>query len=360
MFYITLLRANHEFVFLSKCQFAIGLLTSIGNIFAVWLFGFKGFLAVAIIMVLLQVIVLFRHVNYRPSFRISGVETKMLLMSGFPMLILGLSAQGMKTVDNFLVLRLLDIEQLGLYTIALMANTIVFSVTNSISNVLYPSMQEAYGKSGTSDSLRAYVIRPSLIMGGLLPVLIGMLYFLVPMVVHWLIPKFEPGIFAFKIIALSTYFFAMVNMSTGYLISRGKQKNLILINVAMLLLIVGLAATFNIFGWGLKGISLATGIGYFVYFIVVSTYVLRHWADWNQTIIFLKDTSLPFFFSLVLILAIEKFGNFLSVGDTQSFLGSMSQLSMFVVFYIPCILFLEKKTRMLSDFVVPLFRKLGK
>lgn len=128
----------------------------------------------------------------------------------------------------------------------------------------------------------------------------------------------------------------------------------------MLLLIVGLAEMFNIFGWGLEGIALATGIGYFVCFIVVSTYVLRHWADWNQTIIFLKDTSLPFFYSLALIFAIEKYGNFAPVGDAPNFLGAILQLSMFAVLYIPCILFLEKKTRMLSDFVLPLFRKLKK
>lgn len=359
-FYVTLLRATHEFIFLSKYQFASGLLTILGNLLFVWLFGFKGFLAVAIIMVLLQVAILYKRVNYRPSFSISMLETKMLVMGGIPMLILCFTNQGMKTVNNFLVLNILGIEQLGMYTIALMASTIVFSVTNSITSVLGPRMQEAYGKSGASDSLHVYIIRPSIIMGVLLPMMIGLLYFLVPMVVHWMIPKFESGILAFKILVLATYFFAMVNMLTGYLLSLYKLKSLTLINVAVMLLIIGLAEIFNIIGWGLEGISLATGIGYFVYFIVVSAYVLRHWADWNETIIFLKDTCIPFFFSLVLIVAIEKIGNSLPIGDAQGFWGAVLQLSVFVVFYMPCIFFMEKKTRLLSDFVVPLYRKPGK
>jgi len=356
-FYITLLRANHEFIFLSKFQFLSALVASLGNIFTVWLWGFKGFLVVAIIIVLSQIFFLVKHINYRPIFRISWFEIKILLVSGLPMLILGLSAQGMKTVDNFLVLKLFDVEQLGLYSIALMANSIVFSVTNSIANVLYPSMQEAFGKSGTLDSLRSYTIRPTLIIGALLPIMIGMLYFLVPMIVHWLIPKFIPGILSFKIIVLSTYFFAMVNMLTGYLISIGKQKSLILINASMLILIVGLSGFFNFFSWGLAGIALATGIGYFVCFVVVSIFVLRTWADWNQTIVFLKDTSLPFFYSLALILIIENFANLFLVVDAESFFGTMSQLSLFIVLYAPCILFLEKKTRLLSDFFIPIFRK---
>jgi Na+-driven multidrug efflux pump len=125
----------------------------------------------------------------------------------------------------------------------------------------------------------------------------------------------------------------------------------------MLILIIGLAGIFNFFNWGLAGIALATGIGYFVCFVVVSTFVLRHWADWNQTIAFLKDTSLPFFFSLVLILIIENFGNFFLVGNAESFFGAMSQLLLFLVLYAPCILFLEKKTRMMYDFFIPIFRK---
>lgn len=358
-FYVTLLRSTHEFIFLSKYQFATGLFTILGNLLFVWLWGFKGYLAVAIIIVLLQVFILYKRVNYRPTFRISKVEIKVLIMSGLTMLILGLSAQGLKTVNNFLVLKLLGVEQLGMYTIALMASSIVFSVTLSIGNVLYPRMQEAYGKSGSSDSMRAYIIRPSLIMGVLLPVMIGLLFFLIPMVVHWMIPKFESGITAFKILVLPTYFFALINISNGYLVSLNKMKSLIVINVAVMLLIIALAEIFNIVGWGVEGVSLATGVGYFVYFIIVSAYVLRHWADWNETLVFLKDTCIPFFFSLVLIVGIEQIGNFLSIGDAQDFWGSMLQLSLFVVLYIPCIFFMEKKTRLLSDFVLPLLRKLG-
>ncbi len=359
-FYITLLRVNHEFIFLSKYQFLSGFLTSIGNIFAVWLFGFKGFLAVAIIIVLFQLFFLAKQVNYLPLFRINRNEVKILLTSGLPMLILGLSAQGMKTIDNFLVLKLLDIQQLGLYTIALMANTIVFSVTNSISNVLYPSMQEAYGKSGALESLRSYTIRPTLMMGALLPIMIGMLYFLVPMVVHWLIPEFVPGIISFKIIVLSTYFFAMINMLTGYLISIGKQKSLIIINVSILFLIVGLAGIFNFFSYGLAGVALATGTGYFICFVLVSTLVLRQSTNWNQTFIFLKDSTLPFFFSLVLILIIDNFHYFFLIEDSKDFFDAILQFVVFVVFYTPCILLLEKKIHLIGDFLMPIFRKLEK
>lgn len=359
-YYITLLRANHEFVFLGKYQFVSGLLTCAGNLTAVWIFGFKGFLAVAIIIVLIQVITLVAHVGFRPTFRISWVELKMLLMSGFPMLIIGLSTQGLKTVDNFLVLRILDIEQLGLYTIALMGGGIIYSATNSISNVLYPRMQEAYGKSGTSDTMRSYVIRPSLIMAVVLPAMIGILYFLIPMVVNWLIPKFELGIFPFKVIVLSTYFFAMVNMLTGYLISIGKQKILVLINMAVLILIVGIAAMLDSHNLGLGGIALATGSGYFACFLVVSIFVLRHWADWNQTLIFLKDTTLSFFFSLALILIIENYWHSSPIGNAGRLFDSLLQLFIFLVLYMPCIILSDRKTRLISDFVIPLFDKTEK
>lgn len=355
-YYITLLRADSEFIFLSKLQLYSGLLTSGGNIFAVWTWGFKGFLAVAIINIFFQGGLLIRHVKYRPLFSLNLEEAKILLIGGLPMLILGLSAQGMKTIDNFLVLEFLGTEQLGFYTIALVANMIIFSVTNSIGNVLYPSMQAAYGRSGSSDSLRLYVIRPTLIVGLFLPIMISSLYFFVPMVVHWIIPKFDPGMFAFKIIVLSTYFFSIVNMSTGYLISINKQKILVIFSVFTLVLIAALAKMSVTFGWGLEGIALATGIGYFVYFSAISIFVLRHWATWKQTMVFLFDTSFPFFYGLGLILVIERFLSALAIANQSNFPLATFQLMLFLICYSPCFLILERKTRLICDFVSPLYQ----
>ncbi len=356
-YYITLLRVNHEFIFFAKYQFISGLLTCIGNVIAVWFYGFKGFLAVAIIVVLLQVFFLFKHVAYIPTFRVSWEEIKILISNGFPMLMIGLSTQGMKTIDNILVLNILDIENLGLYTIALMGSNIIYSATNSISNVLYPSMQEAYGKSGTSDILRTYIIRPSHVIATLLPVLIGILYFIIPMIVNWLIPKFEAGILAFKVMVISTYFFAMVNILSGYLISRGRQKILVLINVLILMLTIGIAIMINKLNWGVGGIAIATGIGYCAYYFVISVYVLRHWAGWDQTFTFLKETTLPFFFSLVLIFSIENFWPLAQIEDDLRILLTMLKLFIFIGLYAPCIFLFDNKTGIVSEFFVPIIKK---
>ncbi len=354
-YYITLLRASQEFIFLSKYQFITGFLASIGNLLAVWMFGFKGFLAVSIIIVMFQLYLLVRHLDYFPTLKISWDETGTLLKTGLPMLILGLAAQGMKTVDNLLVLKLLSIEHLGYYTIALMANSMVFSVTNSLTNVLYPSMQEAYGKSGRSDSLQAYVIRPSIIMGVVIPVMTGILYFAVPVAVYWLIPKFAPGLPAFKIIVLSSYFFAMINMTTGYLISLNKQKSIIVIYLSMLLLVTGLSFLSTYHGYGLEGISLATAIGYFVCFLIVTVYVLRHWSGWMETFVFLKDTSLPFFYSTLLILILERY---LKPGVDSKAVNAVWQISGFLLLYLPFVYSYERKTLLFGDFVSPILQRI--
>lgn len=354
-YYVTLLRADGEFVFLSKYQLFSGMLAVAGNPLGVWFFGYRGFLAASLLGVMLQLYFVYRHVNYLPAFRIDLGEARDLLISGIPMFVLGLTAQGMKTVDNLLVLKLLGISQLGYYTVALMANMLIFSVTNSLSTVLFPAMQESYGKSGNAENLTAYIVRPSIVMGLVLPLMMGALYFLVPWMVNWLIPRFGPGIPAFRIVTMSTYFFAMTNMTVGYLISVGKQRQIILINAATLLLIALIAYLFDRMGLGLSGIALATGTGYFCGFVISSLYVLRHWSGWEEALLFLRDTILPFVYSLFLVVGI---GHFLDAGNAdRHFKDAAFLMLVYFVLYTPLMFLFERKTRLYADVFGPLLRK---
>jgi len=356
-YYIILLRSTQEFVFLGKYIFVTSFLTGLGNVVAVWFFGYIGFLTVTIVVALIQVATLFSHACYRPIFNINPSVVKILLLSGLPMLVSGLSFQGLRTIDNFLVLRLLNTEQLGQYSIALMANAMIFSLTTSISTVLFPSMQEAYGMSGNNDSMRDYVTRPSIVISQLLPVMIGSMYFIIPLIVHWLIPKYESGVLSFKIIVLFTYFYAMTNMFFGFLTSMQKQKWIILINVVILILIFVLAETFTFYKWGLEGIALATGIGYFCYFIVVATYTLRHWASWSQTIAFLNDISLPFVYSAVLIYVVDHYFDLATTKDNMKYTLPFLQMSLFFALYLPCIFVYDRKSHLYSELFTRIFKR---
>lgn len=357
-YYITLLRTNQEFVFLSKVQLLLAVLASFGNVLSALLFGFRGMLISILLVAVVQIALFSRHEGQLPALGLDRHEVKHMFSVGVPLMAFGLVLTGMRTIDNIMVLRLLGTEALGLYSIALMANVILFALTNSLSGVLYPRMQTSYGRSKTMESLSLYVIRPTLIMGAILPVLIALLFFGTPFAVQVFLPQFIPGLPAFRVIVTVTYFFAMFQMSISFLIALNKQfRGMLLLGVA-LVVTTFLSMVFTKFSWGLVGIASAVGVGYGLCFVLINTYAVRHWASWRQVARFLWDAALPSLYSVVLLIMLEV----LLPGERPNLLlaAGMTILKfvLFLLGYIPLLLIMESRTGLLADFGYPLLRLL--
>jgi hypothetical protein len=111
-------------------------------------------------------------------------------------------------------------------------------------------------------------------------------------------------------------------------------------------------------GWGLVGMALATGIGYFICFISVNIYALSHWAGWGETAVFLRDLMLPFLYSTLLLTLLDQYRVSAGTGLIAE-LGVLSlKLTVFALAYVPLIFLGERKTHLMSEFVYPLTSRL--
>ena len=355
-YYITLLRTSQSFIFLGKNTIIVGLLSSVGNLIAVWLFGFYGLLSMGLIVILFQVYYMIRYVGHIPSLRIDWVEIKKLVLIGLPLLIMGLAMTGIRTMDNILVIKLLGTEALGLYTIALLANNMIFQITNAMSGIFYPRMQISYGQNRMCENLSAYVIRPTLIMGLLLPFAIGAIFIITPTVVQYMLPLFQRGLTVFKIITVMTYFFAMFQMASCFLTTINKQFKMSIIFFLTIIITATLALLFNKFNLGLIGVALATGIGYIFCFLSINIYALRHWASWGKTFEFLWDLTIPFLYSTFLLVLIDMY-TIPTRGWNVPILvfAIFIKMIFFGVAYLPLVWFFEGKTKLILDFINPVF-----
>ena len=357
-YYLTLLRTSQEFVLLGKIQVLIGAFASIGNVAAVLLFGFSGLLAMTLLVIIAQTALFSTRVTHVSFPRIDWRELKGLLSVGVPLLIFGLAVTGIRTVDNILVLRLLGTEALGFYSIALLANAAIFSVSNSLSGVLYPRMLKAYGSNPTVETLSLYVIRPSILIGVVLPFLVGGLFFLIPPTVLWMLPRFSPGIPSLRIVSVSTFFFALFLMSVNFLVALNKQLRV----AAFLLVAIAMTTFFGIIftrlGWGLSGIALAAGIGYLFCFISIDVYVLRYWVGWKEVAIFLGNLCAPIVYATGLLIVTDQLPMRLAGGVISGFLIGLVKFSLFGLAYLPMVFWMERKSGLISDFVKPLIRRL--
>ena len=357
-YYLTLLRTYQKFVFLSKVQVIIGITSALGSIVCVALFNFWGLLAITVINILFQAILFTKKAGRIPKLKIDGNEFKKLLVVGIPLVLFGLTMTGMKTVDNILVLRLLGTEQLGVYSIAYLANSAIFQVTNSLSGVLYPRMQKGYGETSTINNLSRFVVRPSIIMGVLLPVLIAALFFFIPPTVIWFLPRYRGGLSALKVVSISAYFLAMFPQASNFLIALNKQIKVALFMVGGigLSIISGLITTH--LGWGLVGIALATGLGYLFCFLSINGYALKHFMDFKKSLGFFLNLVVPIayaagFLFLIDLLIDTKMDNMLLAFGTAAV-----KYAVFVLAYIPIAFWMEPKCGLIKDIIRPIIGRL--
>lgn len=352
-YHITMLRTRQEFVFLSKMQVLNVVITSWGGVLGAAVFGFPGLLAAGILAAVIQLTLFVRHDAEPATLRVDWVEVRHMVGVGVPLLIFGLVMTAMRTVDNILVLRLLGTEPLGMYSIALMANVALFGLTNSLSTVLYPRMQTAYGQNQTLDTLSRFVVRPTLVMGALLPLLTAVIFFGVPFAVDVFLPKFRPGLPAFRIVTVATYFFAMFQMASGSLLALNKQLRLTVLLAGGLAIAGGFSWWLSGRGWGIEGIAAATGLGYVWCFVAVNAYALRQWTNWWKVASFLWTATQPFLFGLLLLVLIEQGLHVPTATPMSAALLAVAKCVAFGVGYVPFLMFSESRTGVWRDIGAP-------
>ncbi len=358
-YHITLLRTNQEFVFLSKVQVAVNTLSSLGGMVGAVLFGFTGVVTSLLVVTSVQAILVTRQVGHGPRLRIDNTELRRLLLVGVPLLLFGLAMTVIKTLDNVLVLRFMGTEALGIYSVALLANSAIFQATSSLSGVLYPRMQKAFGETQSISGIVKYVVRPSLITALVIPLLIACLEFVVPPVVTWLLPDFAPGLMAFRIVAVGSYWLAMTPMAANFLITVNKQLTLTWLLVLSIAVWVPLTVLFLAFGWGLAGIALATCGGYAVCFVGINTAALRHWASWAETARFLWNMTLPGCYGATLIVLISSAWSLSGYHVATQLAISVVQCVMFVAAYLPLVYWMEPHTHLWAEILRPGTRRLA-
>ena len=218
------------------------------------------------------------------AYRVSGIKISIdwdwreilrLISIGIPMVVAGSMLVLFLSVDSMMIGKMIGVQALGLYTIALMAVQQVGTLGRFSQIVLYPYIQELYGHDRSLDATRQIFVRTTTALMYFLPVIIGAISFLIPVIVHYFIPKFSGGLPSMKILVLGYFFIAISELAPTLLFTIDKQRTLIPVFAALLLAGAGLNYVFIRAGAGIEGVAVATSIAYFFYFIAVFYYAFK-------------------------------------------------------------------------------------
>jgi O-antigen/teichoic acid export membrane protein len=190
----------------------------------------------------------------RPS-----ADARLLLALGLPMfLYTGLNLL-MRSLDRVIILRFLGTEDLGFYSLAVMAISLLLYLSDSAGYVMYPRLLSRFHASGGDpESIREPAHQVLGAVSLLLPLFCAFAYLAADDSVLWLLPKFREGVPALRILCFGAAALGIGNLCAIVLMVMRRQQ--LLVPVALGSVILGAIAMVLVIraGFGIRGVAWVT------------------------------------------------------------------------------------------------------
>ncbi len=349
---ICLVRAYKRFELAGKLTFYSAVVNMILIGFLSSRYKLYGFMTAMALSFIFNISYVLSRENFHFRYSMGRSELRALLVYGFPLMILSLFSTFFETIDKIMITKFLGLEALGLYSVALMAYGYLYSIPNSISIVVIPNLHEKFGQTENKKDLKGYLWKSDLVFSTVMPVLIGLSWFIVPFLIGLFLPKFTEGIPALRLLILSTYFVGVGMAYSLFIYVIKKHWVLFPLNAAA----SGLAIVFNWLairrGWGIAGVAGATTLAMFCYFTMIYIYTASHLYSFRE---FLKKYGLvvlKFIWMAALLIFVTRQVRFQSPMLT---IGAQSVL--YGICYLPFLIGLDRKFGILAIWKRKFFKR---
>lgn len=352
-FFINMMRAYGNFMVLSRIiAFNALLMLTLVYVFTSR-FTIYGMYAAVIVTLIICCIYAYKKTGYSVRVSLDWHRIVYVVKTGIPVFLSGLGLMLLMSVDKLVIARLLGFEQLGYYSIASMFVMTVYTLPKSFGIVLFPHIQHEYGKSGSDQTISAYLKESTQLLSTLMPVAIGLAYFTIPAFVHYVLPKFQPGIGAFKILILGSFFLYVGYPSQIFLFTLNKQVRLaVLVGIsAIFALCAGLVAAKH---WGIEAVAVAFSIAYAIYFLLLYLDTAGRSLRMEGAMRLLVSVFGTFGYFLALIVLVEKV-----MADSSVINGAAVRLCLFCAGSVLFLFLFDRRFLRRSDFPTKRFSMEG-
>ncbi len=204
-------------------------------------------------------------------------ESLALLKVGFPMFFFVGSTLIIRNLDRLIILRFLGTRDLGLYSLAVTAFTLLMYLPDSATYVFYPRLLQRYRAGGDRpDAVRESVLGVLRVLATATPALGGLAFLTARDVIRVVLPNYVAGTTAVRVMCFTAGALCVSNLASVVLMTLGRQVWLIpaavlstaafaLADIAVLragLGITGVAwatfATYSVSGLAVLGLALAS------------------------------------------------------------------------------------------------------
>ena len=286
MILITIIRLNMEFhiaLFKAKQQFnkasmviaseAILMLLSLP---LVYYMDLNGLILRSLICAICLLLLSFKLNNWTLEVKKNLSITKEIIYVGFPIMVLGLALVVYGSMDRLMILKFLDTESLGFYSIGLAVASVLSLIPAFTGQSFYPKMVEIFGSKGICKEMIMMCTQASLISFFVTFIGIVFIYFFLPIFIEFFLESYVSGISAMKIILLSGLSLSITS-GPNYFIIASEQKFKQIGMIGLVIILIFLLSS-KLSYLGLEGILWSVVIGSFAYmiglwFIVLTSFI---------------------------------------------------------------------------------------
>ena len=216
-----------KFILTSKVTFLTVTASSIIVIFTVPFLKIYAILLTNIIIGVLAIILFWRPLRFKLTFRINKNEFKRILGISIPLTIGTLSIASFKYAERILLITYLGEIALGFFSFAAMIVNQVAVIFKASIKVRIQDIYEGMGKK-CYQRIHKMVIRETLLLTLLSLIIIPFFWFLIDFLIPIFLPKWIDGIFACQLFLLSLPFEVILNYPSAVLISAVVNKQRIM------------------------------------------------------------------------------------------------------------------------------------
>ncbi len=245
------------------------------------------------------------------------------------------------SIDRVISMSMLGKTTTGYYALGVSILSIIILIPQAVNRVLFPKINEKVGENSNEKELFRIIIIPTQILNLILPLIIGILLPISPIIYYKILPKYGPGLASAQILLLWSFFRLMIGNGVNFLIAKNKQNLLVGYVVISLICNVAVSIVLVKYGFNIEGIALSTGVSGALLASLIWKSVFKHMGysifnQWKE----IFHLYLPFLVFLGLIIFLSMIvPEFLKVSGMISLLHILLLIGLFLTasFAIPAL-----------------------
>jgi O-antigen/teichoic acid export membrane protein len=260
-FYYFRLQAYNKFGLVSSITTARSVLTIVLQIGLSYRLGLTGAVVgymLSEVVVCAYSVLASRTLRSRLGLRFSLPLYRALVTTGLPITIVWWTFMIQTTADRLVSMWLLGEAATGYYGIGMSMTTAYLLLPDAINQVLYPSVNEKYGKRRRAEDLIPLVVDPARIMSLILPFLTYAFVLVLPLVFVLTVPQYMPGLVAAQILIVGALFSGLTRGGVNLLIAVDRQRILLALVIGSVVMNVLGNVVLVRLGLNIAGIALST------------------------------------------------------------------------------------------------------